>query len=135
MIDLDYDKISEYIRGSYFRESQDFKIAIEQMEQYRDLQIQLMILKSQETSDFINTVNSGIASTFNTLDTRNLSSLEGSNVVCCEKIEHDSKSYAEDTSSNKDIKNKSVFECFKEFVYALVENLNDIIDYIITWLY
>lgn len=132
MIDLDYNKISEYIRGSYFRESQDFKIAIEQMEQYRDLQIQLMILKSQETSDFINSLNSEIASTFNALDTRNWSSPGDLNVVCCEKIEYDSKSYAENTSSNKNI-NKSILKHFKDFAYALVENLNDIIDYILSY--
>lgn len=134
MIDLDYNKISEYIRGSYFRESQDFKIAIKQMEQYRDLQIQLMILKSQETSDLINSLNSEIASTFNALDTRNWSSPGDLNVVCCEKIEYDSKSYAENTSSNKNI-NKSILKHFKDFVYTLVENLNDIIDYIINWPY
>lgn len=52
--------------------------------------------------------------------------------VCCEKIEYDSKSYAENTSSNKNI-NKAILKHFKDFAYALVENLNDIIDYILNY--
>ena len=130
MMDIDYDKTSEYIYRLYFKEVQDFKISTEQIEQYRELQLKLVTLKEQETSELIKSLNSNINETFNTLDSRSSgfksNSTPFSEVATADQI-------GKDAVLNRSIKSEDIFNRFKDLIYTLVENLNDIIDYILNY--